>query len=216
MNGKLSVVLCSGGLDSAVAAALTAQNGALALLHFDFGQRAAAPEARAFEALCRHFQPAHQLVATLGPWRQFSESPLVRPGKDIEDAAAVGQTVASTFAPMLHPTMLCAAAGWAQHLGASGVIWGMSLSNPGHYPDRNETVRLLAWQLAVRALPAERAPVIDAPLAQYDKSAVVELGRQLDVPLDKTWSCLRGGEQPCGVCLGCAARAKAMGVRAGD
>lgn len=210
MITKLTVVLTSGGLDSAVAAALAAQDSPLALLHFDFGQRAAAREGRAFEALCEHFEPAHHRVASLGAWKHLSESPLVRPGGDIEDAAAVGAGPASTFVPMLHPAMLCAAAGWAATLGAERVVWGISASNPGNYPDRCDEVRLLAWQLTTRSLPDGQAPVIDAPLAQYDKQAIVELGRQLDVPMELTWSCLRAGEQPCGVCLGCAGRKEAL------
>lgn len=207
---KLTVVLTSGGLDSAVAAGLAKQDGSLALLHLEYGQQAAAQEKAAFRALCEHFRSAQQKSVALGDWRELCDSPLLRPRGDIEDAATVGGKLAGSFVPMLSAAMLGAAAAWAYTLGAQRVVWGLSLSNPGNCPDRVDATRLLAWQLAARCLPEGRAPVIDAPLAQYRKAAVVELGRQLEIPLEVTWSCLRGGEHPCGQCIGCAARNAAL------
>ena len=210
MPTKMTVVLISGGLDSAVAAALARQSHALALLHFQFGQQAAEPEARAFAALCEFFRPAHKQIASLGDWRALSPSPLLRPHVDVEDAPAVTTQLASSFVPMLAPAMLCAAAGWAYTLGADQVVWGASLANPGNYPDRTDAIRLLAWQLASRALPEGQSPAFEAPLAQYDKPAVVELAIQLKIPLEVTWSCLRGGDHPCGRCIACASRKRAL------
>lgn len=207
---KLTVVLTSGGLDSAVATALARQDGPVAMLHLDYGQQAAGNEKAAFRALCEHFRPAHQKIASLGDWKELCTSPLLRPRGDIEDAATVGERLAGSFVPMLSAAMLAAGAAWAYTLAAERVVWGLSLPNPGNYPDRVDAVRLIAWQLACRCLPEGRSPTIDAPLAQYRKTAVVELGRQLDVPLEVTWSCLRGGEQPCGQCIGCVTREAAL------
>ena len=210
MANKLTVVLTSGGLDSAVAAALIRQDSALALLHLQYGQQAEEAELRAFEVLCQYFKPAHHLAVSMGNWRGLSRSPLLRPHGDIEDAGALGPQTAGTFVPMLNASMLCAAAAWAHTLGAVHVVWGISLTNPGNYPDRADAVRLLAWQLATRSLPGGAAPSIEAPLAQYDKAAVVELARELAVPIDLTWSCLRPGPTPCQRCIGCTSRAKAL------
>ena len=186
MTRPLSVILTSGGLDSAVAAAVTAQDSELALLHFQYGQRAAASERRAFEAMCDWLDPVRHEVLSLGDWPVLGRSSI------------------------LDPAMLCAGAAWASTLGARRVVWGVCLSNPGNYPDRADTVRLLAWQLIGRCPPEGRAPVVEAPLAQYPKQAVVDLARQLNVPIDQTWSCLRGGDEPCGRCIGCVARNEAL------
>jgi len=210
MAKQLAVVLTSGGLDSAVAAALTGQDSGLALLHFHYGQQSAEPELRAFEAMCDFFDPLHRATVSLGDWRSLSDSPLVAPRRDIEDAGAVGKALASTFVPMLAPTMLCAATAWAYTIRAQRVVWGASLDNPGNYPDRADAVRLLTWQLASRCLPDGRSITIDAPLAQYAKPAVVSLALELKVPIGKTWSCLRAGPDPCGRCIGCATRAAAV------
>ncbi|NQU74768.1 MAG: 7-cyano-7-deazaguanine synthase [Planctomycetes bacterium] len=210
MAKKLSVVLTSGGLASAVAAAVAQQEWRLALLHFQYGQQAGQREAEAFAALCDWFSPARHQVVGLGQWPELCPSPLLQAGGDIEDARAVGQSLAMSFVPMLSATMLCAAAAWAYTLGADRVVWGVTLANPGNYPDRANAVRLLCWQLVSRCLGEDKAPVIDAPLSQYTYEAVVDLAVQLKVPINQTWSCLRGGAMPCGRCIGCTTRGKAL------
>jgi 7-cyano-7-deazaguanine synthase len=210
MAKNLTVVLTSGGLNAAVAVSLARQDGPVALLYLRYGHPAGEPEQAAFRALCEHYRPSHRLVASLGEWRELTGSALLTPNGDIEDAPTIGNRLAGTFVPMLAPVMLCAAAAWAATLGAARVVWGINLDNPGNYPDHADAVRLLAGQLVGRSLPEDKAPSIDAPLAQYDKTAVVELARQLNVPIDLTWSCLRGGETPCGRCIGCATRKAAL------
>ena len=36
------------------------------------------------------------------------------------------------------------------------------------------------------------------------------MGNKLGVPFEDTWSCYRGGEQPCGSCDSCLLRAEAF------
>jgi 7-cyano-7-deazaguanine synthase len=36
------------------------------------------------------------------------------------------------------------------------------------------------------------------------------LGQKLGVPFENTWSCYRGGEEPCGTCDSCLLRAEAF------
>ncbi|MEY2399683.1 MAG: 7-cyano-7-deazaguanine synthase, partial [Actinomycetota bacterium] len=46
------------------------------------------------------------------------------------------------------------------------------------------------------------------PLIDLSKADIVRLGLELGAPLDLTWSCYRGGAEPCGTCDSCALRAK--------
>ena len=212
MAKNLSVVLTSGGLNSAVAAALTAQDDSLALLHLQVSKQCQQPEQQAFESLCQRLAPAKQLITSLGDWGCLVDSSVVQPHVDIPDAPSVAQSfMAETFVPMLAPAMLCAAAAWAYTIGARRVVWGINADNLGNYPDRNDTIRLLAWQLISRSLPEDRAPAIDAPLAQYTADAVVQLAENLKVPTQHTWNCLRDGKDPCGHCLSCITTGKALG-----
>ncbi len=51
---------------------------------------------------------------------------------------------------------------------------------------------------------------IYAPFAHLKKADVVKRAVQLGVPLEKTWSCYRGGERPCGECPACVTRLRAF------
>jgi 7-cyano-7-deazaguanine synthase len=45
-----------------------------------------------------------------------------------------------------------------------------------------------------------------APFENMSKSSVIELGQQLGVPFEKTWSCFEGNEFHCGICSACEQR----------
>jgi 7-cyano-7-deazaguanine synthase len=51
---------------------------------------------------------------------------------------------------------------------------------------------------------------IVAPLINLKKTEIIELGNQLGVPWEKTWSCYAGGELACGVCDSCRLRLAAF------
>jgi len=47
---------------------------------------------------------------------------------------------------------------------------------------------------------------IEAPFINWNKAQVVKEGIRLAIPLQDTWSCYAGGEEPCGVCGNCIDR----------
>ena len=53
-------------------------------------------------------------------------------------------------------------------------------------------------------------PQLWAPLVTWSKQRIVEEALRLNVPIDQTWSCYTGGEQPCGVCDSCRIRDQAL------
>jgi 7-cyano-7-deazaguanine synthase len=44
----------------------------------------------------------------------------------------------------------------------------------------------------------------------WSKTRIVQEARRLGVPIERTWSCYEGGEQPCGVCDSCRIRDAAL------
>jgi len=50
---------------------------------------------------------------------------------------------------------------------------------------------------------------IESPTLQMTKAELYAAGRAVKAPLELTWSCYDGGEQPCGACESCCRRARA-------
>ena len=48
------------------------------------------------------------------------------------------------------------------------------------------------------------------PLIKMTKIEVIQLARELNVPLEWTWSCYSDGENPCGQCSNCLKRIEAF------
>ncbi|MCK5850525.1 MAG: 7-cyano-7-deazaguanine synthase, partial [Kiritimatiellae bacterium] len=47
---------------------------------------------------------------------------------------------------------------------------------------------------------------VHAPFVNKSKADVITLGREMGVNYDHTWSCYRGGDEPCGTCPSCVER----------
>lgn len=53
--------------------------------------------------------------------------------------------------------------------------------------------------------------ILKAPFLTKTKAQILNLGQQLNVPIEKTWSCYEDGKEPCGKCGACLDR-KALGI----
>jgi 7-cyano-7-deazaguanine synthase len=75
---------------------------------------------------------------------------------------------------------------------------------PEFYASATETVRLgskLGTQYGV-------AIQIETPLIALSKAEIVRAAVAAGAPLEHTWSCYAGGDEPCGRCDSCLLRAK--------
>jgi len=68
---------------------------------------------------------------------------------------------------------------------------------------------LLAARQAL-SLATEGRVFLDAPFMNVDKTYIAKLAHTLGVPLEKTWSCYKGGEVHCGQCGTCTERIEAI------
>lgn len=51
---------------------------------------------------------------------------------------------------------------------------------------------------------------VETPLLELTDAELIELGMQMDVPFDRSWSCQQGSALPCGQCKGCESRRQAF------
>ena len=208
-----AVILVSGGLNSAVAAAVAREQYEPAWLHVAWGHRAADRELAAFELLATEAAVQKTIVAELSALAAFGGNARVSKRLAMEDAAALGRETPATFAFGLFPSMLSLAAAWAGAIGAKRIIVGISENHgvPGPliselYPDyRREFIQTFNLMLEY-AKSTGRDLLVEAPLIELTRAEVIRLGRQLKVPFEKTWSCYRDNEKPCNRCLPCFSR----------
>jgi 7-cyano-7-deazaguanine synthase len=205
-----AVVLLSGGLDSATAAALARRDGwTLYGLTVRYGQ------VHAVEV-----DAARRLAAALGFERHvvldvdlkaFGGSALVGEGEIPKDDGSTG--IPATYVPARNTVLLSLALAWAEALGAERIVIGVNALDYSGYPDcRPEFISAFEYlaSLATRVGVEGRAIRIWAPLQDLTKAAIVRLGRELGLDFSLTVSCYDPSPdgRPCGRCDSCRLRAR--------
>jgi 7-cyano-7-deazaguanine synthase len=213
------VVALSGGMDSAVCAALAVRDfgaGATAALHVSYGQRTEAREQRAFRAICDRLDIHECLVVRTSFFRDIGGSALTDDHISIPDAGPeIGSQIPVTYVPFRNAHFLSAAVSWAEVLGAERIYIGAVQQDSSGYPDcRPEYYE--AFNELVRRGTKEGNIRVETPLIALRKLEIVRLGLELGAPFDLTWSCYSREDQACGSCDSCALRLRAFaaaGVR---
>jgi 7-cyano-7-deazaguanine synthase len=210
---KQAVVLLSGGLDSATAAALARREGwTLNGLTVRYGQvhaveiHAARRVAQAL-GMARHVELDVDL-------RAFGGSALVGDG-DVpkSDAGDIGTEIPATYVPARNTVMLSLALAWSEVLGAERIVIGVNALDYSGYPDcRPEFIAAFEYlaSLATKAGVEGRPLQVWAPLQHLSKAGIIRLGLELGLDYGLTHSCydpLPGG-RPCGRCDSCILRAR--------
>jgi 7-cyano-7-deazaguanine synthase len=212
MAKDMAVVLCSGGLNSTVAARVAAAEHSIGLLHVRFGHRAAAKEAECFAAVVEAMQPEKHLAIDMPHFEQIGGNARVSRKLQIEDAAAFGDAVPNSYVPGMMGTMIGAAFNWATVIGATRIVVGVS-ENAGAnvprlstaFPDFSREFLELTRQAYEVASP-KRPILVESPLIDLSRAEIIKLGLRLGTPIEKTWSCISSNDEPCGACIGCATR----------
>jgi 7-cyano-7-deazaguanine synthase len=219
-GGKRAVILLSGGLDSATAAALARREGfALYGLTVRYGQVHAVEIAAARAiAAALGFTQHREIDVDLG---DFGGSSLVGDGA-IPDSPIRQRTtsptqapasVPSTYVPARNTVLLSLAMAWAEVLDAERIVIGVNALDYSGYPDcRPEFIAAFEYlaSLATKAGLEGRAPRIWAPLQHLTKAAIIRAGVELGLDYGLTHSCYNpaAGGGPCGRCDSCELRAR--------
>jgi 7-cyano-7-deazaguanine synthase len=206
-----AVVLLSGGLDSATAAAQAIADGyGIVALSLDYGQRHQR-ELDAARAIAAHFAIAdHQIIAVdLAQWGGSSLTDLAQPLPQ----AGLGAGIPSTYVPGRNTVFIALALALAEAKGAEAVYLGINAVDYSGYPDCRPEYLAAFQQLAQMSSKAGlegHAPRLVAPLVMDSKVDIVHRAVKLGVPIAKTWSCYQGGATPCGRCDSCRIRDRAL------
>lgn len=201
-----SVVLVSGGLDSAVTVAIAARLGRPALLHVNYGQRTETRELAAFDALADHYNIKNRLIADIAYLSDIGGSALTDKKIDVPKGDVNRKDIPPTYVPFRNANLLSIAVSWAEALGARDIFIGAVEEDSSGYPDcRREFFD--AFERAV-SLGTKPGPVISiiTPLIHMRKSEIVKKGVELNTPLELTWSCYKDSVLACANCDSCLLR----------
>ena len=214
LNGsrQRAVVSLSGGMDSAVCAALAARDFDAYALHFSYGQRTEVRELQSARQVAEALDFRDFLHLSIDIFRHIGGSALTDPAIAVPKApehSPIGQSIPVTYVPFRNAHFLAAAVSWAEVLGAGTIFIGAVEQDSSGYPDCRPAY-YQAFQQLIRTGTREGDIEISTPLIHLRKSQIVRLGLELNAPFNLTWSCYSGAEEACGECDSCVLRLRAF------
>ena len=203
-----TVVLLRGGVDSSICLAKAVQDFGkdnVFALNLFYGQKSSKERGSAKE-IADHYGVKYialdiSEVLSLSTAGVLKDNDLT-PGEDVYQE--------QTEVPFRNGLMISTAASVALSMGAEQVEFALHADESAGqiYPDLKEDF-FRAMATAIETGPGGKLKLL-LPYIDISKKEVMELGRELNVPFEKTWSCYVNDDEPCGYCTGCVGRAKAF------
>lgn len=200
---KIAVCTISGGLDSAVAAAIMNKKGfKLYFIFFDWGQKTYKKELSCALLLAKYYQ------AEL----KQAEVPILKQLPGISLTRDETLTVAiNEYVPNRNAILESQAIAYAEYLKAGALCIG-STGGDHICPDNSPDFVAAMQRLIDEGTILKPSIQIEAPLMFTDKTGAVKLGIELKVPFEITWSCHNNNNMACGHCSNCEARIEAFQI----
>lgn len=213
---RKAVVLLSGGLDSTVNLYRAHKEMEIILaLSFNYGQRAERRELEAAKYFANQLNVPWQTI-DLSWFSEFTKTSLVNREAAVPVNAQVGiddqkvseASAKAVWVPNRNGIFLNIAAGFAEGLQADLVIPGFNKEEAATFPDNssdycqalNESFSFsTANQIEVKSFTQE-----------MDKTEIVKMALELNVPLAKVWPCYFADEYWCGQCESCQRLTRAL------
>jgi len=201
MAKDFAVILNNGGINSAVATALAVQKHRPILIYAETSPTPSARQRAAYDQQITHFKPYREQTINLPPMTPPNPS-----GTAQADPRAT-PPIAPRLIELL-PLMSLAAQCGAQYQAAA-IYCGMRIG-----PDGDDLAHAAeffqVWGEMIQ-IPCRLSEMeVLTPLLELEPWQVVDLGFQVGVPFERTWSCLHEGTDPCWSCRGCRNREAAF------
>lgn len=215
MARKNAVILLSGGIDSATAAAIAKQDGfELHALSFRYGQRHERELASARQ-VAEFLQAKTQKVIsfdlrTIGGSALTDDIAVPKGRSEME----ISRGIPATYVPARNTIFLSFALALAERIGSQDIFFGANQLDYSGYPDcREEYIRAFEKManLATKAgVEGKHKLRIHTPLLQMTKAEIIETGTTLRLDYGLTWSCYDPvtDDLACGRCDSCQLRLK--------
>ena len=178
-----------------------------AALTFDYGAKHHHREIPLAREHARAAGVQHEVVSLDFVARLF-RSALLQGGGDIPDGHYEDASMRQTVVPFRNAILLSVACGFAESIGAEGLVIAAHGGDHAIYPDcREEFMRAMADAMRLGTYAGVQ---LLRPFIGMNKAQIASLGVGLGVDYARTWSCYKGGVRHCGSCGTCVERREAF------
>jgi len=212
MIKQTTVALLSGGIDSATAAGIAIEAGQKVIgLSFNYGQRHL-KELRAAEVLANDLNLEDHLVIKID-LSSWGGSSLTDKSQNIPTTGIKQNTIPNTYVPGRNTIFVAIGLSLAEARGANRIVLGINAMDYSGYPDCRPDYLNAYQELANLSSKVGREGKginLWAPLLDWEKTKIFQEALRLKIPIEKTWSCYKGENKPCGYCDSCRIRNQAL------
>ena len=205
-----AIVLVSGGMDSLVTAAIAKREcEKIYFLHLNYGQKTAKKELDVFQKIKEFYQPADTLVVEVSYLKQIGGSSLTDeniPVKDFDGSSGVPDS----YVPFRNAHLITIATSWAEVIGANKIYIGAMEEDSSGYPDCRDSFYKSFEKTIDLGTKEETKIEIITPIIHKTKADIIQIGKELGVPFELSWSCYRNNDLACGKCESCVLRINAF------
>lgn len=202
-------VICSGGLDSVTLAYKVAREfDLLGLISFDYGQRHKKELDYAAKCACA-LGVSHDIIDIAQVGKLLSGSALTD-NIAVPDGHYAEDTMKITIVPNRNAIMLAVAYGVAASRKADAVATAVHGGDHFIYPDCRPGFIKSFEVMQNEALEGYADIKLYTPFLNMTKGEIAAEAARLNVPVEDTWSCYKGGEVHCGTCGTCVERQEAF------
>jgi 7-cyano-7-deazaguanine synthase len=202
---KKAIIAISGGIDSAVAAAIAKEEGyELYFLTVNYGQKNWKKEEENSKKFADLYNVKEHKIIDMRWLGELGNS-------GITDAKIHFENVSDDFiyVPYRNTCIITAAVAWAEVNGAD-VIYTGSEAGPWICPDNSPEYYEKINDLVSMSTKLNTKIKVVAPLNYSDKAGNVQKGIELNVPFEYTWTCVARDDKACGICQPCRDRLEAF------
>ena len=204
-----AIVLVSGGMDSCVtAASAIANNHVPAFLHLNYGQRTEKRELKAFNEIGDFYNVKERMIIDMTHLSYIGGSCLTDKSIKVPNANLNNNKIPISYVPFRNANILAAAVSWAEVINVNKIFVGAVEEDSSGYPDCRRTFFDAFEKMISEGTKPETNISIITPLINLSKKEIVEMGINMDIPFDLTWSCYKQEDTPCRKCDSCAFRSR--------
>lgn len=185
------------------------QGNEIKCLSIDYGQRHK-KEIQCAKKVCDDLGVEHK-VANLSDIKQFLKgSSQTDNAVNVPEGHYAEESMKLTVVPNRNMIMLSIACAWAISESYDAIAYAAHSGDHTIYPDcRQEFTDIM--EQAFQLCDWKQIKLL-RPYVKLTKGQIAQIGKELGVPYEDTWTCYKGEEKPCGKCGCCNERKEAFEI----